>query len=223
MNVVEAIGARRCCRAFTGRIVPLDVMRQVLETARRAPSGGNLQPWHVHVLCGEPMTRFKALMADKLRTQPGGEGGEYPIYPPNLKDPYRARRFKCGEDLYRAIGVAREDRAGRLAQFAKNYEFFGAPLALFFSIDRAMGCDQWADVGMLMQNVMLLLQEQGIHSCPQEAWAAWPKTLGSFLSLPPELMLFCGLAVGYPAESAAINGLRTERAALEEWVTWMAG
>jgi nitroreductase len=221
VNVTEAIMSRRTCRAFTSRPVPDGVIRTILAVARQAPSGGNLQPWHVHVLAGERMSAFKALIAAKLPAQPEGEGSEYPIYPPNLKEPYRSRRFKCGEDLYRTIGVERNDRPARLAQFARNYQFFGAPMALFFSIDRAMGPDQWADVGMFMQNVMLLIAEHGLDSCPQEAWAVWHKTLGEFLPLPPERMLFCGMAVGHRDASAPINGLQTDRAPLEEFVTWV--
>lgn len=219
MNIAEAIINRSSCRAFTAEAVSIDTVRRVLQVAGRAPSGGNLQPWHVHVLWGEKMREFRALMAGKIQSHPTGEGSEYHIYPPNLKEPYRSRRFKCGEDLYAAIGVARENRPARLAQFARNYDFFGAPMALFFSIDRVMGADQWADVGMFMQNVMLLIHEQGLQSCPQEAWAVWHKTVGEYLRLPPELMLFCAMAVGHADETAAINRWRADRAALDEFVT----
>jgi len=221
VNVTEAISSRKCCRAFTSQPIPTELIRSILDTARQAPSGGNLQPWHVHVLGGERLREFKALIADRLQSQPNGEGSEYNIYPPNLKEPYRSRRFKCGEDLYQTIGVPRDNRPARLAQFAKNFDFFGAPMALFFSIDRDMGQDQWADVGMFMQNVMLLIQEHGLHSCPQEAWAVWHKTVAEFLSLRPEMMLFCGMAVGHSDETAAINRLKTDRAPLEEIATFV--
>ena len=221
MNVIEAISTRRCCRAFTSQPIRTELIRSILDTARQAPSGGNLQPWHVHVLGGERLREFKALIADRLQSQPNGEGSEYNIYPPNLKEPYRSRRFKCGEDLYQTIGVPRDNRPARLAQFAKNFDFFGAPMALFFSIDRDMGQDQWADVGMFMQNVMLLIHEHGLHSCPQEAWSVWHKTVADFLSLRPEMMLFCGMAVGHRDETAAINRLKTDRAPLEEIATFV--
>jgi nitroreductase len=221
VNVADAINARRSCRAFTSQPVPVETIRSILSVARQAPSGGNLQPWHVHVVGGERLREFKALIAGKLANQPEGEGSEYHIYPPNLQEPYRSRRFKCGEDLYATIGIARNNRPARLAQFARNYQFFGAPLALFFSIDRAMGTDQWADVGMFMQNIMLLVYEHGLRCCPQEAWAVWHKTVGEFLSLPPERMLFCGMAIGHGDESAPINQLRTERAPLEEFATFV--
>ena len=221
MNTAQAIAGRRTCRAFTSEAVPIETIRRILETARQAPSGGNLQPWHVHVLWGRRMREFRGILAGKVQSQPTGEGSEYDIYPPNLKDPYRARRFKCGEDLYATIGISRDDRPARLAQFAKNYDFFGAPMALFFSIERIMGPDQWADVGMFMQNVMLLIHDAGLDSCPQEAWAVWYKTVGEFLSLPAERMLFCGMAVGHGDKNAAINRLRTDRAELEEFVTFL--
>jgi nitroreductase len=130
------------------------------------------------------------------------------------------RRSQCGEDVYRAAGIARADRAARVQQFARNYEFFDAPVALFFAMHRQMGLGQWADLGMFMQNLMLLAREHGLHTCPQEAWAIWYKTVAEYLQLPAELMLFCGMALGYADASAPINQVRTQRAELAEFVTF---
>jgi nitroreductase len=220
MDLSDAIRSRVSCRAFLDTPVPVDTLRAILETAKLAPSGGNLQPWRVHVLTGAPLQDFLGLIRSKLRDQPQGEGTEYNIYPLNLKEPYRSRRFKCGEDLYATISVPRADRPRRLAQFARNYELFGAPALMFFVIDREMGADQWADVGMFMQNVMLLAREHGLHTCAQESWASWHRTVTEFLGLPPELMLFCGLSIGFRDDAAPINRLRTDRAPIEEFVTF---
>ena len=221
MKVSEAINSRITTRAFLDKPVSGDVLRTILETAKRAPSGGNLQPWHVWVLGGEPMARFKALIKEKLPASPRGEGTEYHIYPPELKEPYKARRFKCGEDMYATMGIPREDKFGRLSNFARNFEFFGAPAAFFFAIDRQMQQGQWADLGMFMQSIMLLAREHGLHTCPQEAWAIWYKTLGEFLPIPPELMLFCGMGIGTMDETHPINRLRTDRAELSEFATFV--
>ena len=219
MNVSEAVDTRMSCRAFLSTPVPEATIRQILDTAKRAPSGGNLQPWFAYALSGEPLQELIAQVRAKAVEHPLGEGTEYNIYPPNLKEPYRSRRFKCGEDLYALIGIGREERERRLKQYARNYELFGAPVGLFFAVDRIMGQDQWADIGMFMQSIMLLAREQGLHTCPQESWAAWHKTVGEFLHMPPELMLFCGMALGHRDESAPINRLRTDRTTLEEFAT----
>ena len=219
MNVVEAIETRMSCRAFRNTPVPEATVNAILETARRSPSGGNLQPWHVHVLTDAPLADFLAIIRSKLPDSPRGEGSEYDIYPPNLWEPYRSRRFKCGEDLYATINVTREDRFARLLQFARNYEFFGAPVGLFFYIDRRMGPPQWSDLGMFMQSVMLLAREHGLDTCPQEAWSVWYRTVSEFLQVPPELMLFSGMALGFRDEDAPINRLRTDRADLVEFAT----
>ncbi|HYM34639.1 MAG TPA: nitroreductase [Steroidobacteraceae bacterium] len=220
MNVTEAIDTRMSCRAFLNKPVPVATVRAILETAKRAPSGGNLQPWIVHLLVGAALDEFRAIIRAKLPTQPRGEGTEYDVYPRNITEPYVSRRFKCGEDLYATINVPREDKAERIKQFARNYEFFGAPVGLFFSIDRQMGNCQWADLGMFMQNIMLLAREHGLHTCPQEAWAGWHKTVREYLQLPANFMFFCGMALGYRDESAPINRLRTDRADLSEFVTF---
>lgn len=221
MNVSEAINTRLTARAFLDTPVDGAVIRQILEAAKRAPSGGNLQPWHVWVLGGEEMARFKLMLKEKVSANPRGEGTEYSIYPAELKDPYKARRFKVGEDMYATIGVSRDDKFGRMMQFARNFEFFGAPCALFFAIDRQMQQGQWADLGMFMQSIMLLAREHGLHTAPQEAWAIWHKTLGEFLEIPPNLMLFCGMAIGHVDAAAPINSLRSERAPLSEFTTFI--
>lgn len=219
MRVSEAIDSRISCRAFRDTPVPGSIVVTMLEAAKRAPSGGNLQPWHVDVLTGAPLAAFLDAIRAKQRVQPTGEGTEYPVYPPNLHEPYRSRRFKCGEDLYGTLGIPRDNKIARIAHFARNYELFGAPVVLFFSIDRRMGVDQWADLGMFMQNIMLLAREHGLHTCAQEAWAIWYRTIGEFLQLPADRMFFCGMALGYMDESAEVNKLRTERAQLAEFAT----
>jgi len=216
VNVTEALATRASCRAFLATPVPEATVRAILDAARQAPSGGNLQPWRVYALTGAPLAGLVALVRTRMPSHPRGEDPEYDIYPRELWEPYRSRRFKCGEDLYATLGVQREDKLARLLQFARNYEFFGAPVGLFFCLDRRLGPPQWSDVGMYMQSVMLLAREHGLDTCAQEAWSVWPRTVGEFLGVPPELMLFSGMALGYRDESAPINCLRTERAPLEE-------
>lgn len=220
MDVLEALKTRISCRVFLDRPVPEATVRAVLDGAKWAPSGGNLQPWHVYAVAGERLKAFLAIVAEKQKTTPFGEGSEYDIYPKDLKEPYKSRRFKCGEDMYATIGVAREDKAGRLMQFARNFRFFDAPVALFFAIDRQMGIDQWADLGMFVQSVMLMARSHGLHTCAQEAWAIWPRTVAEFVNMPPELMLFCGMGLGYMDETAPINRLRTDRAPMTEWASF---
>ena len=218
MKISEAVASRFSARAFLDTPVPGETVRAILEAAARAPSGGNVQPWRVWALGGAELARFRQTIRERQKTSPGGEGTEYQIYPPNLKDPYRGRRFKCGEDLYATIGIGREDKAGRLGQLAKNFDFFGAPVALFFAIDRDMQQGQWSDLGMYMQTIMLLAREHGLHTCAQEAWATWHRTVGEFLDIPPELMLFAGMALGHADPAHPINTLRTDRAPLSETV-----
>lgn len=216
MNVAEAVAARFSARAFLDRPVPGAQIRRILDRARQAPSGGNLQPWHVHVVAGKPLRKLIGKVRRAALLHPRGEKSEYDVYPSKLHEPYRSRRYRCGEDLYAALGIPREDKAARLRQFAKNLEAFGAPMELFFSIDRRMGCNQWAHLGMFMQTVMLLAVEEGLHCCPQEAWSAFHSTVARFLRLPDERMFYCGMAVGYADLDHPVNQWRTDRAPLDE-------
>jgi nitroreductase len=216
MNIQDAIASRRSVRSFLDRPVPADTIRRVLELALRAPSGGNLQPWHLHVVGGDRLIELKTLMRERVQQAPTGEGNEYDIYPRELVVPYRDRRYAVGEAMYARLAIPREDKAARLQWLGRNYQFFGAPLALFCSVDRRMGPPQWSDLGMLLQNVMLLLRAEGLDSCAQECWAIYPKTIGNFLSLPAERMLFTGMSIGHADPDHALEGFMTERAPLAE-------
>jgi nitroreductase len=217
MKVSEAVERRISVRAFTPEIPPQSLVEDILRRAARAPSGGNLQPWHVHVLAGAPLAALVADVAEVITDPSRRETPEYDVYPKDLWDPLRSRRFQAGEDLYATLGVPREDRAGRLAQFANNFRLFGAPVGLFFTLDRRVGPPQWSDMGMLMQTVMLLAVEAGLDTCAQEAWSQFPKTLARHLQLGEHDMLFSGMAVGYRDSAHPINSLRTRREALEDF------
>jgi nitroreductase len=213
MNVSEAVARRISIRAFLDTPVPGEVVKDILVRAAQAPSGGNLQPWRVYALTGQPLADFKTIVRDN----PFGETPEYDVYPPNLWEPFRTRRFQNGEDLYATIGIPREDKPARLRQLARNGEFFGAPVGLFFCLDRKLGPPQWADLGMYMQNVMLLAVERGLDTCPQEYWARYPETVGKFLNLPADHMLFSGMAMGFRDPDHPINTLKASRDAFEVW------
>jgi len=214
MNVTQAIKHRISVRAFRPDPVPGDLLRELLEVAHQAPSGGNLQPWRVYALAGDPLADFKAKVAARIAAP---DEPEYAVYPPDLWEPFRTRRFQAGEDLYATIGIPREDKGARLRQFARNADFFGAPVGLFFCLDRKVGPPQWSDVGMYMENLMLLAVERGLDTCPQEFWSRFHRSVTEFLDLPDELMVFSGMALGYRDESHPINTLRTRREPFENW------
>jgi len=216
VSVSEAVQRRKSVRAFLPAPVDKAVIADVLTRATRAASGGNLQPWVLYVLSGESMARFRALMEARLADNPLGEAPEYAVYPPDLKEPYRTRRFEIGEAVYAHLGIPRGAKLARLQWLQNNDRFFGAPAALFCFTDRIMGPPQWSDLGMLLATAMLLFQEQGIDTCPQEAWSRWPKTVGDFVRAPAELMLFCGMAIGHADPAAAVNQLHSPRAPAAE-------
>ena len=217
-TVAEALRARISTRAFLDQPVEAALLREILEGAKLAPSGGNLQPWNVHVVTGETRERLIATVKASLAENPFANEFEIAVYPENLWEPYRARRFKVGEDMYALVGIPRENKAARLAWFQKNFEFFGAPVGLFFSLDRRFDKGQWAHLGMFMQALALLAVEKGLATCMQECWAARAKTVARFLGLPDNEQLYCGMALGWPDTGAPVNRLRSERAPIEEFV-----
>lgn len=222
LTVSDAVASRRSVRAFLPTPVDEAALQQVLERALRAPSGGNLQPWRLRVVSGMALEQLKGAVVQRAIERPEGESADYPIYPSPLASPWRDRRYQTGEDLYVSLGIACDDKAGRRAQFLNNYRAFGAPVVIFFHVQRSHGAPQWSDVGMLMQTLMLLLREAGLDSCPQEAWAPFAATVDAHLGAGSDEMLFAGLAVGFRDPDAPVNRFEVARAPIDETVSFHA-
>lgn len=220
MDVLDAVATRYSCRAFLATPIPEHIVRDIIRRASRAPSAGNMQPWRIYAIAGDQTEKLKTLLAPRMNELPKGEGGDYRIYPDPMEEPYRSRRFEVGEMLYRAINVGRDDKPSRYRQYARNFQFFGAPVGLFFALEKSFGVAQWADIGGLLQTVMLLARGYGLHTCPQQAWVSWHQTVRTFLNLPPNLMVYSGMALGYEDTENPINGWRSPRASLESFVTF---
>jgi nitroreductase len=218
ISVSEAVASRRSIRAFLDRPIDPAVLRRVLERAQRAPSGGNVQPWNAVVLTGEPLARLEAAIAAALPQGRAARSTEYDIYPPALDGVYEERRVGVGEAMYAALGIPREDKKGRLEQFARNFRAFGAPVLMLVHTPRYMGPPQWSDIGMWLQTVMLLLRGEGLDSCPQESWAMYARQVRDCLALPDDHIFFCGLAIGYRDPDAPVNRFAVPRAPLPEAV-----
>ena len=220
LTVTEALKRRISTREFLPRQLAEPLLREILDAARWSPSGGNLQPWKVIAVAGSERA---AVIDLARRTHAAGgpdESIDRPVYPPNLWEPYRSRRFKVGEDLYALLKIPRSDRSARLAQFERNYDMFGAPAALFFVLDDRMGYGQWAHLGMFMQSIALAALERGVSSCMQEAWATLRLSLKNHFALAEHELIYCGMALGYADESAPVNSLRSDRAPVDEIATF---
>ena len=217
MNVSDAIKNRTSIRAFLDTPVSEETIRQLLEIARWSPSGGNLQPWRVHVVMGAARDRLVETVKKAIEENPFANESEIAVYPEKLGEPWRTRRFDVGEALYALLAIPREDKPARIRQLMKNYEFFGAPVGVFFSIDRQFDKGQWAHLGMFMQSIALTATEMGLSTCMQEAWSARAKTVSAFLGLGEHEQLYCGMALGYADEAAKINELRSTRAEVDEF------
>lgn len=220
MTVSAALAQRRSIRAFQDQPVDPALLRTIMEKAQRAPSGGNVQPWQAVIVAGDAWSGVKNAVAQRIAMGREGYQPEYDIYPRGLSDPWESRRFGIGEGLYKALNIPREDKAGRLAQFAENYRGFGAPVMLFLHCSRIMGSPQWSDMGMWLQSVMLLAEEAGLSTCPQECWSLYGKTVRDTLGLDDGQILFTGLALGYADENAAVNNWPVPRASIDEVIEW---
>ena len=220
MKISEAVASRRSVRAFLDQPVEHALIERVLAKAQRAPSGGNVQPWNAVVLTGEPLRRLVERVAEEFPKGRAAHAPEYHIYPPGLEGAYEQRRQGVGEDMYGALGIPREDKRQRLAWFARNFQAFGAPVLMLVHTPRYMGPPQWSDIGMWMQTVMLLLREEGLDSCPQEAWAVYSPQIREVVAIPEDHIFFCGMAIGYRDPGAPVNNFAVARASLDEAVRW---
>ena len=208
-----AIASRRAVRAFLPTPVPRERIERILAIASRAPSGTNTQPWKVYVLTGEPLRSLSRRLVDAYDDpeQRAHHTEEYAYYPTEWVSPYIDRRRKVGWDLYGLLGIGKSDKARMHAQHRRNYEFFGAPVGLMFTIDRIMRQGSWLDYGMFLEAVMVAARAQGLDTCPQAAFTPFHRLVMDAIAAPAEEQLVCGMSLGFADRTAIENTLVTER------------
>lgn len=217
--VTDALDTRITTRDFLDKPVPDDLLRKILEKAMRSPSGGNLQPWNIHVVRGETLQK---MTEEGVKRAQAGQTEEptYPAYPSPLWEPHRSWRYKLGEDMYAHLGIEKDDKPARLKWLLQNIKFFEAPVGLIFTGDKRLGMPQYMDVGILLQSIMLLAREHGLHTAPQGWWRNWPDLVGTFLDVPEEEEVLVGMSLGYGNPDHPVNNLYADRAKLEEVSTF---
>jgi len=223
LNVEEAITSRHSIRAFLPKPVPRELLERVLAVAARAPSGTNTQPWKVYVLTGAAKEALSQRVRDiyddpeerELHTE------EYAYYPIEWKSPFIDRRRKVGWDLYGLLGIAKTDKTRMHLQHSRNYDFFGAPVGLMFTIDRIMRQGSWLDFGMFLQSLMVTARGLGLDTCPQAAWTPFHRIIMPAIGAPANEQLVCGMSLGYRDPDAIENTLITEREPVAAFVKYV--
>ena len=215
--VFKAVAERRSIRQFLADPVEDSLVLEILGAAARAPSGQNMQPWLVHFVTGE--TREALIREVTAAADRGERNDDYDYFPKEIREPYLSRRRKVGFDLFAIYGVERNDMEGRKRALLRNFEFFGAPVGLFFTMERDWGLGAWIDIGNYMMNVMTLARGAGLETCPQQAWAEYAPPVRRILQIPDSHVIVSGMALGYADYSAQANRLATERAPIKTFVT----
>lgn len=219
VSALDAIAGRHSVRRFLSDPVPEETIRKILEVSARAPSGTNSQPWQVYVVTGAARDRVSREVIAAAKA--GERKEEYAYSPHPWFEPYISRRRKVGYDLYALYGIKKEDMAARTAAALRNFEFFGAPVGLFFTMDRRLLYGSWLDVGMFMQNVMVAARAFGLETCPQEAWCSYGAAVRRVIPIPDGEVLISGMSMGYEDKSAPENGLVTVREPVDAFVKFL--
>ena len=222
-TVEEALLSRRSVRAFLPTPVPRAEVERLLTLASRSASNSNGQPWQVHVLTGEPKRRLAQALWEAIDN--GGRAAEleYPYQPPldEWREPFRSRRARFGEGLYRdTLELEASDAAGRLAHHRRNYDFFGAPVGLILTVSRHPRASALVDAGLFLQALMLLARQAGLDTCPQACFIDFHSVLRSHLRIPDDQIVVCGLALGHADEYHRLSGFRTHREPVSGFTTF---
>ncbi len=219
MLVDEALRARRSVRAFLPQPVPRVVIEEILKSAARAPSGTNIQPWKIHVVAGEVRDRLVREVLAYRHTEPADTHAEFPRWG-KRKEPYVTRMRTLGKAMYGLLGIPKGDPAANERQWARNYQFFDAPVGLILTIDKDLDVMSFFDTGMFAMAIMLAAKARGLDTCGQGAWNNYWSVTRRVLNVPDDQYIVCGISLGYADETAPVNGLLSEREPVESFATF---
>ncbi|KIK53367.1 hypothetical protein GYMLUDRAFT_49369 [Collybiopsis luxurians FD-317 M1] len=211
MTFEETVLIRHSTRRFLPQPVPKQILHHALSLATHAPSNSNIQPWRFYLLSGAAADRLKtALVAE-------ASSGAEPLIPP-LPDDCKHFRSELGKQVYGegGLGIARDDIEGRRAAVLRNFDFFGAPTAAIVCMNNTLSKADAVSVGMYLQTFLLSLTEAQVGSCVEVSVAGYPDVIRKCLSIPEDMDIICGVAIGYEDESMVVNRLRSRRVSVEE-------
>ncbi len=221
LSADEALRTRRSVRAFLPTAVPRTEVEELLALASRSPSGSNIQPWKVHVFSGSLRHELTRRILEVIDSgQADQHQREWNYYPQQWREPYLGRRRKIGWDMYGLLGIPKGDFARTEQQRRQNYDFFGAPVGMMFTLDEDMEIGSWLDLGIFIGSLAVAARGRGLDTCPQAAFADFHKLLRPLLGIPDNQIIICGMALGHADPDAAINRLRTERAAPAQFASF---
>jgi len=217
----EAIASRKSVRAFLPTTVDRAMVEKLLQLASRSASGSNIQPWRVRVFAGEVKERLTgAILAAIARDGFEPYQREWNYYPVNWREPFLSRRRKIGWDMYGLLGLAKGDFEGTHRTRMRNYEYFGAPVGMIFTLDEDLEIGSWLDLGIYLGTLMIAARGLGLHTCPQAAFADFHKIIRPILNIGEKEVIVCGMALGHIDPDAPVNKLVTERAPLCDYASF---
>jgi nitroreductase len=219
LNVTEAIKARKSIRAFKPTPVPRHVIRHILEVSLRSPSASNSQPWTIVVAAGKPLEEMKA---GNLAAAAAGREWKSESPLTNLPSPYVERRAEMAAELLRLKGIAREDKAGRLAFVQKGSRFFDAPVAIILASDQVIveGRAQF-DLGLLAESICLTAVEAGLGTCLALQPLGYPDVIRRATGLPESKKISVAICLGYPDLDDPVNTIVSRRESLDVVSLWV--
>jgi nitroreductase len=226
-TVDEVIQSRFSARAYLPTPVSRELITQLLDVSARAPSGSNIQPWNVYVLQGPAKLRIErkvCALHDELFVNPTkieDYKQEWTYYPRNWVSPFIDRRRENGWGLYTLLGIEKGEKEKMHQQHRKNFEFFGAPVGLFFTAHRSLEVGSMLDYGMFLQNLMLAAKARGLDTCPQAAWNTFSEVIMSEIGASQDEKFICGMSLGWPDPSDIVNSFKTPRVSAKEFTHWL--
>lgn len=219
MNVSDALKTRTSIRAFLDKPVPDDILKKIFSFSQFSPSNCNVQPWDVYVVSGSKKDALKDKLLEELkRGNPPNPDFDWTV---RYEGVHRERQFGSANALYGSMGIERHDKTARVNAMLKNWSFFGAPHAVFFTMAKYMNIMGAVDLGIYAQSLALLMTDEGISSCLQGALGQYPDPVREFLDIPDDHGILFGMSFGYADESDPVNTTQTERAPLEASVNFV--
>jgi len=216
MNIIEAIQKRQSVRSFTKQKVTSEIIKEILNISKFAPSGGNTQPWKVYVLNEKIIEKLEVAVMHNLDNGIS-EKPNFSIYPQPMSEHLKNRVKECGRLMYGALAIEKDDIEGRLNQLKQNFSFFGAPVGMLITVEKEVDLNGWGHVGHFVQNLCLSSMEFGLGTCLQESWSMYPETVQKITKFSESEVLWCGVALGYPNKDHPINNYRTPREKIEDF------